>query len=77
MKNHSNLWEELGNLCLELAKKELDQGISPTTGSLETVERLVRVAIAIDELNLRWAAQTRYGAAVFRGRPSSPREAES
>ena len=77
MENYSNLWEELGNLCLELAKKELGQGISPTAGSLETVERLVRVAIAIDELNLRWAAQTRCGAAVFPGRPFLPREAES
>lgn len=64
-KNHSNLWEQIGNQCLALAQKELDQGISPSADSLETVERLIRIAIAIDELNLQWAVQTRYGAKGF------------
>ena len=65
----TNLWEKLGNRCLELAIAELDKETVPIPAEMETVERLVRIAISLDEPNLQWANQSRYGAAVFAGRP--------
>lgn len=61
----NSLWEQVGNRCLELARQELNKETAPTAATVETAERLVRIAIAIDDLNLRWATQTRYGAAAF------------
>lgn len=54
---------QVGNLCLEKAKKLLEKDTVPAEETVETVGKLVDVAIALDELNLRWAAQNRYGAA--------------
>lgn len=61
----NNLWEQVGNRCLELAKAELKKETATTGTTVETVERLVRIAISIDKLNLQWAAQTQSGAAGF------------
>lgn len=66
----NNLWLQVGNRCLELAKQELNQEATPTGATVETVERLVGIAIAIDDLNLRWTAQNRYGGAAFEGHAS-------
>ena len=61
-----NLWEEIGNRCLKQAIFLMDQEESPTIETVETVKSLVSIAIAVDDLNLRWAAQTRYGEAVLK-----------
>jgi hypothetical protein len=63
----NSLWEQVGNRCLELARQELNKEAAPTAATVETVERLVGIAISIDDLNLRWVAQTRYDAAAFEG----------
>lgn len=62
-------WTEAGNLCLELALTELKKETTPTAATVEVARELVKIAIEIDMLNLQWSAQSRYGAAVFRGRP--------
>lgn len=64
-----NKWEEIGNRCLDLALTALEGETAPTAATVETVRELVRIAIEIDRLSLRWAEQTRCGAAAFRGRP--------
>lgn len=69
-----NLWEQVGNECLIQAIKLLKENTAPTAGTAETVKTLVDTAISIDMLNLRWAAQNRYGAAVFRNQPFSQRK---
>lgn len=58
----NSLWAQVGNRCLELAKQELGKETAPTAATVETVERLVKIAISIDDLNLRWTMQNRYGA---------------
>lgn len=63
----NSLWEQVGNRCLELAKQELNKETAPTAATVETIERLVGIAISIDTLNLRWAQRTRYGEAAFEG----------
>lgn len=65
MVEESSLWEQVGNRCLELAKQALNKETAPTEATVETVERLVGIAISIDDLNLRWAKQNRYGAAAY------------
>lgn len=62
-------WEAIGNRCLDLALTELEKATVPTAVTVETVGKLVGIAIEIDALKLRWKQQTRYGAAVSRGRP--------
>ncbi len=66
----NSLWEQVGSRCLELARQELNKETVPTAATVETVERLVGIAISIDDLNLRWTMQTRYGAAAFGGQAS-------
>lgn len=70
-----NMWSSIGNRCLSSAADLLEKSTTPTEATVEAVRKLVDVAIAIDDLNLRWAAQSRYGEAVFRGQASSRREA--
>lgn len=60
-----NLWEEVGNACLKKASDMLGQSAAPTDDAVETAAKLVRVAIEIDMLNLRWAEQNRFGAAAY------------
>ena len=70
-----NLLASVGNKSLSAAEKLLDKETAPTGDTVETVKKLVDTAISIDLLNLQWAAQTRSGAAVFRGQSSSlPKE---
>ena len=64
-----DLWSSVANGCLILAGSMLEKETAPTMAVVETVERLVSIAIEIDKVNLRWAYQSRYGAAVFRGSP--------
>lgn len=70
-------WDEVGNLCLEKATAELKKETIPTAATVGIVRELVRIAVEIDMLNLRRAEQNRYGAAVFRGRPSSRQQEEN
>ena len=72
-----DLWAQVGNKCLELAKIELNKKTTPTVETVEVVEHLVGIAISIDNLNLHWVQQTRYGAAVFSDQPFSPQEAKN
>lgn len=75
--DQDSLWEQVGSRCLELARRELNKETAPDAATLETVERLVEIAISIDELNLRWEAQTRYGAAAFEGLASGRLKAKN
>lgn len=77
MDKEVNLWEQVGNRCLKAALSALEKETVPTAATVETVRGLVETAISIDRLNLLWAQQNRYGAAVFRGQLSSPPEAKS
>ncbi len=73
----NNLWEQVGNRCLEHALSLLDEKAAPTVATVETVKGLVDVALSIDMLNLHWVRQTRYGAAAFRGQLSSQQGARN
>ncbi len=77
MDMQNSLWERLGNHCLQKALKLLESETTPTDVTVRVVRELTETAIAIDSLNLRWQQQNRYGAAVFRGRPSSRQEGEN
>lgn len=70
--DNMNLWERVGNKCLSHALALLESETAPTADTVEAVKGLVKMAISIDMLNLQWARQSRYGAAVFRGQISSP-----
>lgn len=70
MDKQDNLWEQVGNKCLQQAVKLLESETTPTEATIRVVRELTKIAIAIDSLNLRWQEQSQYGAAVFRGRPS-------
>ena len=59
-----SLWDEIGNRCLKLAKRELEKENATTEATVETVERLVRIAVSIDTLNLHWAE---FGKPMLRG----------
>lgn len=72
-----DLWKQVGNRCLELALELLQNNAVPTGATVETAGKLVAMAVAIDDLSLRWEAQTRYGAAVFRAQPLGRRAGES
>lgn len=63
----SNLWEKVGNRCLQRANSELENMEHLTEDGVGLVQKLVSIAIAIDQLNLQWAVQNRYGAAAYRG----------
>ncbi len=78
MENEAGaLWTEVGNMCLSRAKELLaDKNVS-AAATAEAVKILVETAISIDTLNLLWAEQNRYGAAVFRAPPSSPPKAKN
>lgn len=71
----NNLWEQVGNRCLEHALNLLDEKTAPTAATVQTVKGLVDVALSIDMLNLHWAQhweqKTGYSAAAFRGQLSS------
>lgn len=68
-----NLWSDVGNRCLTLAKAALNSEAVPTAETVETAQRLVDMAVAIDTLNLQWELQSQSCAAAFPGRTSSPR----
>lgn len=53
-------------MCIEHAKKILKKA-APTLEEVEAVERLMSMAMNIEELNLRRQSQTRYAAAGARG----------
>lgn len=52
-----NLWEQVGNGCLEKAEGLLKSENIPTAGTVEMIYRLVSTAIAIDTLNLHWTSR--------------------
>ena len=70
--SQDDLWLKIGNKCLSQAIAVLEHSVTPTEGMANLVQKLVSVAIAIDQLNRQWAAQTRYGAAVYQD-PASAR----
>lgn len=76
-KQITDLWAEVGNKCLSKATALIDSETVPTAATVETVKGLVETAISIDLLNLRWAEQSRYGAAACRSRAFPMREAGS
>lgn len=64
-----NLWEAIGNKCLQKANEMLNDKTAPVAGTIEAVKELVGIAISIDMLTLRWAEQTRFYAS---GRSDQP-----
>lgn len=70
-KMDNNLWEQVGNECLNKAGKFLQMKNVLDLEQARTVKELVDTAIAIELLNLRRAEQNRFGAAVLRGQTSS------
>lgn len=70
--SQDGLWQKVGTKCLNQAIAVLDHTVTPTEEMANLVQTLVSVAIAIDQLNLQWAAQNRYGAAVYQD-PASAR----
>ena len=73
----TDLWVEVRDKCLTHVKALLDCPDATDKETLNTVCELVQISIAIDLLNLRLAQQTRFGAAVFRGKPSSQQATEN
>lgn len=65
----TDLWTLVGNKCLESAMALLNEPTASTAATAEAVKNLVDAAVAIDMLNLHWAHQNRFGAAVFRDQP--------
>ncbi len=51
-----NLWSQIGNKCLSMALKILNDEYELANGGIDDVDQLVGIAIAIDDLNLRWSA---------------------
>lgn len=72
-----DLWMDVGNKCLEKASALLEDEAAPTAETAGAVRELVKTAIEIDLLNLRWAQQSRSGAAVFREKPFLPQAKEN
>lgn len=64
-----NLWEDVGNKCLERAKELLNDKKSLTEENSKIIYNLVSSAMAIDSLNLQWEMRNRYGERVLRGQP--------
>lgn len=59
MTEHENLWEQVGNKCLEHALAILDNETALDIDKTKAVSGLVSTAVLIDLLNLRWAEQNR------------------
>ena len=72
-----NLWEQVGNSCLQNALALLKKETTPTATTVEMVKNLTAIAIAIDELNRRWEQGSESCAAVFRGPSFGRTTAES
>lgn len=70
-------WAEISALCLSKAQEALEKETVPTAETVETVKQLIGIAIAIDDLNLRWAEQNRFYAAGHSGRSSGPLSAKN
>ena len=51
--SQEDLWTKIGNQCLNIAEAELEKMENPTDKSIDRVQRLIAIAISIDELNLR------------------------
>lgn len=75
--SQDDLWQKVGTKCLNQAIAVLDHTVTPTEEMANLVQKLVSVAIAIDQLNLQWAARTRCGAAVFRDPASALTKAKN
>ena len=64
--SQDDLWQKVWTKCLNQAIAVLDHTVTPTEEMANLVQTLVSVAISIDQRNLQWAAQNRYGAAVYK-----------
>lgn len=74
----NSFWYKVGNKCLEHAQSLFERETVPTAAAVETVKELVNIAIAIDVLNLRWAAEkNQFGAAAYPGRIFQPKSEEN
>ena len=52
-----NAWGKIKNKCLCRALDILDDEYELNNGGLDDVDQLVGIAIAIEDLGLRWASQ--------------------
>ncbi len=53
-KEQVNLWEKVGNKCLERALELLGEETVLDDDKTEAIDKLTGIAISIDMLNLRW-----------------------
>lgn len=61
-ESENSLWVEVGNVCLSNAKDLLKKETRPTAETVALVDKLVQIAVVIDQLNLAWDNQNRCGA---------------
>lgn len=66
--SEESLWDDVCHQCLSQALILLDHEAVPTAATVETVSRLIGIAVSIDRLNLDWSAQSRYDAAAWSDR---------
>lgn len=52
-----SMWGEIQNKCLSRALDILNGQCGPYIDEIDSVDQLVGIAIAIEDLSLRWAAQ--------------------
>ncbi len=64
-----DVWEAIGNQCLTYALALLKDEEKSVTETIDTVQKLVSTAIAIDTLNLQWATRSQSFSPVFPGQP--------
>lgn len=72
-----NLFLTVGNDCLRIASQMLKRETTPSTATIEAVSSLVAIALSIDNSNLRWEEQSRFGAQVFPGQSFSRKPKEN
>lgn len=56
-QKRNDLWEQIITKCLSQALSLLESTTAPTAATVETVKRLVDIAIAVDTLNFHWFVQ--------------------
>ena len=62
-----NLWELVGNACLEKALTILNKENHPDVEITRVVQNLVETAISIDTLNLQWQSQNQSCVGAYQG----------
>lgn len=70
---NKELWDKVAKMCLRRVITILEKEATPTSENFEAAEKYIAIAEKSEGINLHWAAQSRYGAAVFPNQPFSRR----